>query len=129
MIADTPVNRFKGPILPSILGWFVTVLTTHYSGRERHSATPRETAQSSAPFEARVPAPRLTTVVVLGPSMLSPFLLGGVAATPLGKLLLALVAITVIVLVGRFVLSVAWKLLVLATIVVAGLWVATTVLG
>lgn len=61
--------------------------------------------------------------------MLSPFLLGGVAATPLGKLLLALVAITVIVLVGRFVLSIAWKLLLLATIVVAGLWVTTTVLG
>jgi hypothetical protein len=61
--------------------------------------------------------------------MLSPLLLGGMAATPLGKLLLALVAITVIVLVGRFVLSVAWKLLVVATIVVAGLWVVSTLLG
>jgi hypothetical protein len=61
--------------------------------------------------------------------MLSPLLLGGMTATPLGTLLLALVAITVIVLVGRFVLSVAWKLLVVATIVVAGIWVVSTVLG
>lgn len=55
--------------------------------------------------------------------------LGGLLATPLGKLLVALVAITVIVLVGRFVLSVAWRLLVVATIVVAALWVVSTVLG
>jgi hypothetical protein len=61
--------------------------------------------------------------------MLSPLLLGGMTSTPLGTLLLALVAITVIVLVGRFVLSVAWKLLVLATIVVGAAWVVTTLLG
>jgi hypothetical protein len=53
----------------------------------------------------------------------------GLLATPLGKLLVALVAITVIVLVGRFVLSVAWRLLVVATIIVAVLWVLSSVLG
>lgn len=59
----------------------------------------------------------------------TPLALRGVVATPLGKLMVALVVITVIVLVGRFVLSVAWKLLVIATIVVAGLWLASTLLG
>lgn len=53
----------------------------------------------------------------------------GIAATPLGKLLLALVVFALIMLVGRVVLSVAWKLVVLATIVVTGLWVVSTVLG
>jgi hypothetical protein len=55
--------------------------------------------------------------------------IGGLTGSPLGTLLLALVAIGVVVLVGRFVLSVAWKLIVLATVVVAGLWVVTTLLG
>ncbi|WP_353634290.1 hypothetical protein ABSL23_14695 [Halobacterium sp. NMX12-1] len=55
--------------------------------------------------------------------------LGGLTSSPLGTLLLALVAVTVIVLVGRFVLSVAWKLLVVATILVGAAWVVTTVLG
>ncbi|WP_208288699.1 hypothetical protein [Halobacterium sp. R2-5] len=55
--------------------------------------------------------------------------LGGLTSSPLGTLLVALVAITVIVLVGRFVLSVAWKLLVVATILVGAAWVVTTVLG
>ncbi len=55
--------------------------------------------------------------------------LGGLTSSPLGTLLVALVAITVIVLVGRFVLSVAWKLLVVATILVGAAWAVTTVLG
>ncbi|MCD2200280.1 hypothetical protein LPA44_10285 [Halobacterium sp. KA-4] len=55
--------------------------------------------------------------------------LGGLTSSPLGTLLVALVAITVIVLVGRFVLSVAWKLLVVATILVGAAWVVTTMLG
>jgi hypothetical protein len=55
--------------------------------------------------------------------------LGGLTSSPLGTLLVALVAITVIVLVGRFVLSVAWKLLVVATVLVGAAWVVTTVLG
>lgn len=59
----------------------------------------------------------------------TPLALGGLMATPLGKLLVALVAITVIVLVGRLVLSVAWKLLIVATLVVAALWVVSTAFG
>lgn len=55
--------------------------------------------------------------------------LGGLTSSPLGTLLVALVAITVIVLVGRFVLSVAWKLLVVATLLVGAAWVVTTLLG
>ncbi|SEW27495.1 hypothetical protein [Halobacterium jilantaiense] len=54
---------------------------------------------------------------------------GGLTGSPLGTLLLALVAVGVVVLVGRLVLRVAWKLVVLATLVVAGLWAASTVAG
>ena len=60
--------------------------------------------------------------------MLAALALGGLTSSPLGTLLVALVAITVIVLVGRFVLSVAWKLLVVATLLVGAAWVVTTVL-
>ena len=55
--------------------------------------------------------------------------LGGLMSSQLGTLLVALVAITVIVLIGRFVLSVAWKLLIIATVLVGAAWVVTTVLG
>ena len=48
----------------------------------------------------------------------------GLLATPLGKLLIGLVALAAIVLVGRVVLSVAWKLLVVAIVVVGGLYTA-----
>lgn len=63
------------------------------------------------------------------PLAAAPLALQGLLATPLGKLLVALVVITVIVLVGRFVLSIAWRLLVIATIVVAALWLVSTVIG
>ncbi|WP_198662116.1 hypothetical protein [Halorussus litoreus] len=43
----------------------------------------------------------------------------GLPATPLGQLLVGLVALALVVLVGRIVLSVAWKLV----------WVAITVVG
>lgn len=55
--------------------------------------------------------------------------LEGLTSTPLGTLLLALVAVGVIVLVGRVLLSIAWRLVVIATVVVAALWVVTTLLG
>jgi len=38
--------------------------------------------------------------------------------SPLGNLLIAIVALLVVVLVGRFLLSVAWKLLLVAAVVV-----------
>ncbi|GAA0262956.1 hypothetical protein GCM10009000_094070 [Halobacterium noricense] len=75
-------------------------------------------------------APSLKSVVCVDPSMLAALALalGGLTSSPLGTLLVALVAITVIVLVGRFVLSVAWKLLVVATVLVGAAWVVTTLL-
>ncbi|WP_336036625.1 hypothetical protein [Halobacterium yunchengense] len=60
---------------------------------------------------------------------LAPLALGGLTSSPLGTLLLALVVVTVVVLVGRVVLSVAWKLLVVATLLVGAAWVVTTLLG
>jgi hypothetical protein len=75
-------------------------------------------------------AHRLTTVRSVAATMLAALAaVGGLTGSPLGTLLLALVAIGVVVLVGRFVLSVAWKLVVLATLVVAGLWVVSTLAG
>lgn len=60
---------------------------------------------------------------------LSVLALGGLTSSPLGTLLVALVAVTALVLVGRVVLSVAWKLLLVATVLVGAAWVATAVLG
>jgi hypothetical protein len=53
----------------------------------------------------------LTTQVVLQ--------FGGAFAGPLGRLLLAIVAVGVVVLVGRVVLKVAWRLVTIAAVVVA----------
>jgi hypothetical protein len=52
----------------------------------------------------------------------------GLLATPLGKLLVGLLALAVVVLVGRMVLSVAWKLLLVAIVVVGGLYTAGVML-
>lgn len=46
----------------------------------------------------------------------------GLFATPLGRLLVAIVVLAALVLVARVVLAVAWKLLVLAALVVAVLF-------
>ncbi|MEF8773891.1 MAG: hypothetical protein V5A23_03335 [Halobacteriales archaeon] len=50
-----------------------------------------------------------------------------VTATPLGKLLVALVVLALVLFVGRFVLGVAWKLLRIAIVVVALLWLISVV--
>ncbi|GAA0646873.1 hypothetical protein [Salarchaeum japonicum] len=56
--------------------------------------------------------------------MFAPALLAAMGVgSPLGNLLVAIVALLVIVLVGRFLLSVAWKLLLVAGVVVAALYV------
>lgn len=55
--------------------------------------------------------------------------LGGLLGTQLGQLLVALVVIAVVVLVGRFVLNVAWKLVLIATAIVGAIWLVTTFLG
>lgn len=51
----------------------------------------------------------------------------GLLETPLGTLLLALLVIVVVLVLGRIVLSVAWKLVIIVTIVVALLFAATNV--
>lgn len=50
--------------------------------------------------------------------------LAGLLATPLGKLLVGLVVLAAVVLVGRVLLSLAWKLLLVAIVVVGGLYTA-----
>ena len=52
----------------------------------------------------------------------------GLLATPLGKLLVALIVMSIVVLLGRFVLNVAWKLVVVATVVVGIIFVYANVL-
>jgi hypothetical protein len=47
--------------------------------------------------------------------------------SPVGTLLIALVVIAVILFVGRYVMSVAWRLIRLAIVVVAIIWLATVV--
>lgn len=42
--------------------------------------------------------------------------------TPLGKLLVAIVALALVVFIGRFVLGVAWKLVRIGIVVVGVLW-------
>lgn len=49
-------------------------------------------------------------------------------AGPLGKLLLALIVLAVIVLVGRVLLSIAWRLITIAAVVIAVLWLVSVVL-
>lgn len=51
----------------------------------------------------------------------------GFLATPFGKLLTALIVIAIVLILGRIVLSVAWKLLIIVAIVVALLFAATNV--
>jgi type IV secretory pathway VirB2 component (pilin) len=48
---------------------------------------------------------------------------------PLGQALIAVIAIGVVVLVGRVLLSVAWKLVLIASVVIGALWLVTTFLG
>ncbi|MFB6155141.1 MAG: hypothetical protein ABEJ22_04540 [Haloferacaceae archaeon] len=47
-----------------------------------------------------------------------PLQFGGVFASPLGKLFAALVIIGVVILVGRLVLHVAWRLVTIAAVIV-----------
>jgi hypothetical protein len=57
------------------------------------------------------------------------FQLGGALGGPVGQSFLMIVAIGVVVLVGRFVLRVAWRLVMLAALVVGLILVATLVLA
>ena len=48
-----------------------------------------------------------------------PLQLGGFLSGPLGQILFVLVAIAVVILVGRLVLKVAWRLVTIAAVIVA----------
>lgn len=60
--------------------------------------------------------------------MYFPLVVDMLPADPLGQLLVALVGLAAVVLVGRVVLSVAWKLLVVAILVLSALYTAGIVL-
>ena len=47
-------------------------------------------------------------------------------STPLGQVLVALVAIAIVIVIGRVVLAIAWKLVTIAAVVVALLFVLST---
>lgn len=51
----------------------------------------------------------------------------GLFASPLGKLLVALVVVALVLLVGRFVLHVTWRLLKIAIVLVAVGWIVSVV--
>lgn len=55
-----------------------------------------------------------------------PLQLGGLLETQLGQLLVAVVAIGVVVLVGRIVLKVAWRLVTIAVVIIALLFLLST---
>lgn len=57
-----------------------------------------------------------------------PLFVPALFATPLGKLLLAVVLLGVVVLVGRFVLHVAWRLITIAAVVIGVLWLLSLLL-
>lgn len=48
-----------------------------------------------------------------------PFLQAGLFATPIGQLLVVLVGIAVVILIGRLVLRIAWRLVTIAAVIVA----------
>ncbi|WP_053947066.1 hypothetical protein [Halolamina sediminis] len=47
----------------------------------------------------------------------------------LGQALLVLLAIAVVIVVGRVILSIAWKLVLIASVLIGALWLVTTFLG
>ncbi|MFA9516311.1 hypothetical protein ACERIT_03685 [Halopenitus sp. H-Gu1] len=50
----------------------------------------------------------------------------GIAATPLGRLLIGLVAVAAVIIIGRVVLAVAWKLVTIAAVIVALLFLLSS---
>lgn len=66
-----------------------------------------------------------TTAVLAGSAPLQA--VPGLFETPLGKLLVALVVVAVVLFVGRYVMNMAWKVLKLAIVAVAVLWLASVV--
>ncbi|NHX35127.1 MULTISPECIES: hypothetical protein [Halolamina] len=48
---------------------------------------------------------------------------------PIGQALVLLLVIAVVIVVGRVVLSIAWKLVLIASVILGALWIVTTFLG
>lgn len=69
-----------------------------------------------------------STFATLLPLLTGLPLQGPLPSGMLGQAIIAVVAIGLIVLVGRFVLSIAWKLVLIAAVVVGALWLLS-VLG
>lgn len=61
-------------------------------------------------------------------TLLSAILQSGLLATPLGQLLLALVGVAIVIVVLRFVLSIAWRLVTIAAVVV-GIVLILSIMG
>ena len=84
--------------------------------------------------ERRAPAPKLMPGVVVLPNMTAPLaatatslpLQAGILASPMGQLLVALVAIAVVIVLGKFVLKLAWRLVTIGIVVVAVLFLLST---
>ncbi|WP_049979801.1 hypothetical protein [Halolamina rubra] len=48
---------------------------------------------------------------------------------PIGQALVLLLVVAVVIVVGRVVLSIAWKLVLIASVILGALWIVTTFLG
>lgn len=67
-------------------------------------------------------ASALAPALAFLPAQLGPF------SSPIGRLFLAIIVIGIVVFVGRFVLSVAWKIVTIAAVVVGLLWLVSNFL-
>ncbi|MEF8828133.1 MAG: hypothetical protein V5A38_12045 [Halolamina sp.] len=66
---------------------------------------------------------------IVRPVLVSALLQGPpLPAGPLGQALIAIIAIAVVILVGRIVLSIAWRLVLIASVVIGALWLLSIVL-
>ncbi|RLM88155.1 hypothetical protein D3D02_13150 [Halobellus sp. Atlit-38R] len=61
--------------------------------------------------------------MVFTPASIAPLQLGGLLAQPLGQALAVIVAIAVVIIVGRIALKIAWRLVTIAALVVGALLV------
>jgi len=69
--------------------------------------------------------PALASALLQGPALLQGLPLPDGL---LGKALFAVIAIAIVILVGRIVLSIAWKLVLAASVVIGALWLLSVVL-
>ncbi|SFH69199.1 hypothetical protein SAMN04488066_11854 [Halorubrum aquaticum] len=70
-----------------------------------------------------VMGPDMTTLTADLAAVLSQ---AGLLASPMGQLLVALVAVAVVIVLGKFVLKLAWRLVTIGIVVVAALFLLST---